>query len=267
MHVQKPVIEDAVGSGYFASLSEPMVAGRDFVDSDQRIQALQNSALPVVVVVNESAARSFFGNQNAIGKRLKDDEQSYEVVGVVRDLKNGFGPQQSAVYMPLTARNFARPPAGGMTVMVRSDSGSDTLKSIGDEITSVAPDLTIFHEQTLSQYLDDSRSDLRYALRTYGGIGVFGLVLAAIGLSGVTAYSVAQRRKEIGIRTAVGASKGRILRLVMREAASLAIVGTLLGFLGAFALVKYFPRWPAFLWKHSESALMIPGFWSARRRC
>jgi predicted permease len=237
-HVQKPVIENPVGSGYFASLSEPMVAGRDFVDSDQRTpaEALRNSALPVVL--NESAARSFFGNENAIGKRLKDDEQTYEVVGVVRDLKNGFGPQQSAVYMPLTARNFARPLAGGMTVMVRSDSGSDTLKSVQDEIASVAPNLTIFHEQTLGQYLDDSRSDLRYALRTYGGIGVFGLVLAAIGLSGVTAYSVAQRRKEIGIRTAVGASRGRILRLVMREATSLAIVGTLLGLLGAFVLVK-----------------------------
>jgi ABC-type antimicrobial peptide transport system permease subunit len=106
------------------------------------------------------------------------------------------------------------------------------------EVASIDPNLTIFNAQTLSQYLDYSRSEMRYAVRTYGGIGLFGLVLAAIGLAGITAYAVAQRRKEIGIRTAVGASKAQVLRLVLREGMALVIVGTLLGFLGAVALTK-----------------------------
>jgi len=79
---------------------------------------------------------------------------------------------------------------------------------------------------------------LRLAVRTYGGIGAFGLVLAAIGLAGVTAYAVAQRRKEIGIRTALGASKAQVLRLALREGAAVVSAGTILGFLGAIAMAK-----------------------------
>jgi ABC-type antimicrobial peptide transport system permease subunit len=79
---------------------------------------------------------------------------------------------------------------------------------------------------------------MRFAAQTYGGIGVFGLILAAIGLAGVTAYAVAQRRKEIAIRTALGASKAQVLRLVLREGATLVTVGSVLGFLGAIGIAK-----------------------------
>jgi predicted permease len=237
-HVQKQAVEETVGAGYFAALSESMLAGSEFVDLDQRTHAgaLRNSSLPVVL--NESAARGFFGKQNAIGRRLRDDRRSYEVIGVVRDLKNGIGVWQSVIYLPLTTRDFLRPPAGGLTIMVRSDGGADPRNVVQREVTSIDPNLTLFNAQNLSQFLDYSQSDLRFALRTYGSIGVFGLVLAAIGLAGVTAYAVAQRRKEIGIRTAVGASKGQVLRLVLREGTALTFVGTVLGFLGAFAMVK-----------------------------
>jgi ABC-type antimicrobial peptide transport system permease subunit len=189
-------------------------------------------------VLNESAAHKFFGNGNVIGDRLKDDKQSYEVVGVVHDLRNGNAISQSVIYLPLTGRDFARPPAGGMTIMVRSDAGTDALTGIRNEIASIDPNLTIFNVQTLTEYLDFSRSDMRFAVRVYGGIGVFGLVLAAIGLAGVTAYAVAQRRKEIGIRTALGASQAQVLRLVLREGTALISVGTVLGFLGAILMAR-----------------------------
>jgi putative ABC transport system permease protein len=98
--------------------------------------------------------------------------------------------------------------------------------------------VNIFNEQTLGAYLERGRSSLQFSLQSYGAIGLFGLVLAAIGLAGVTAYAVAQRRKEIAIRTALGASRAQVLRLVLREGASLVCAGTVLGFLGAMAMAK-----------------------------
>jgi ABC-type antimicrobial peptide transport system permease subunit len=125
-----------------------------------------------------------------------------------------------------------------MTILVRSDAGTDALSGIRNQIALTDPNLNIFNTQTLGAYLDRSRSALRFSVQTYAGIGVFGLALAAIGLAGVTAYAVAQRRKEIAIRTALGASKGQVLRLVLREGTALVSAGTVLGFLGAIALAR-----------------------------
>jgi len=238
--VQISAVEETVGAGYFAALSEPILTGREFMEFDQRGQADGSKTLPAVL--NESAARGFFGNGNAIGELFRDDKQSYEVVGVVRDMRNDIGISRSVIYIPLTRRNFARPPADGMTIMARPDAGmdagTDALSGIRREIAHIDPDLAIFNVRTLSEYLDLCRSSTRFAVSTYGGIGVFGLVLAAIGLAGVTAYTVTQRRKEIGIRMALGARKGQALALVLREGAALVSVGTVLGFLGAFAVAK-----------------------------
>lgn len=123
-------------------------------------------------------------------------------------------------------------------MVVRSDAGGDALTSIRKEISFLDPNLNVFDLQTLSSYLDRSRAALRFSIQTYGGIGLFGLVLAAIGLAGVTAYAVAQRRKEIAIRTALGASKAQVLRLVLREGTALVGVGTVVGFLGAVAIAR-----------------------------
>jgi len=236
--IQKEVVRQTVGAGYFAALSEPILSGREFEEFDQRSKTNASNHTSLPIIINESAARGFFGVGTAIGQHLKDDKQSYEVVGVVRDLNIGFGTRQSVIYLPLTARDFARPPVGGMTVIARSDPGTDGLNGIRSEIASIDPNLTIVNAQTLTQYLDSSRANMRFAVRTYGGIGLFGMILSAIGLAGVTAYAVAQRRKEIGIRTAIGASKAQVLRLVLREGTTLVSVGTVLGFAGAVALTK-----------------------------
>jgi len=240
--IQQSVIEETVGAGYFAALSEPLLAGREFQERDERSQADGSEAfsLPAVlpVILNETAARGFFGSGNALGKRVRGDKQSYEVVGVVRNLKNGMGLSQSVVYLPLTPRDFRRPPADGITIMVRSDAGPRALGGLANEIASIDPHVNLVHAQTLRDYLDRSRSSTRFAVQTYGGIGVFGLVLAAIGLAGITAYAVAQRRKEMAIRSALGASRAQVLRLVLREGTALVSIGTVLGFLGAMAMAK-----------------------------
>lgn len=235
--VQKPVVRQTVGAGYFALLRQPILAGREFQDRDQRSPSDASNVLPALL--NESAARGFFGTGDAIGKRLRDDQRSYEVIGTVPDVNDVQGFSQSTIYLPLTPRNFSHPPAGGMTVLFQSDaSAADALNGIRSEFALLDPNLNVFNMQTLSAYLDRSRTALRFSVQTYGGIGLFGLVLAAIGLAGVTAYAVAQRRKEIAIRTAIGASRAQVLRLVLREGTALVTVGTLFGFLGAIALAR-----------------------------
>jgi len=234
--VVQPSLEEKVGAGYFAAIDEPVLAGREFAEADQRAHADAANALPAVL--NEKAARGFFGNASALGKRVRDDEQAYEVVGVVRDLKDVDGLSQPILYLPLTARDFARPPAGGITVIVRGDAGVDALKEIESEIALIDPNLNVFHAQTFVAYLARSRAALEFSVQSYGAIGLFGLVLAGIGLAGVTAYSVAQRRKEIGIRMALGARKRQVLGLVLREGTALVAVGTVIGFLGAVGLAR-----------------------------
>jgi len=125
-----------------------------------------------------------------------------------------------------------------MTIMVRSGAGVEALNGIRREIAQIDPDLAIFNVRTLGEYLNMSKTYIRLALNMYGGIGVFGLALSAIGLAGVTAYAVARRRKEIGIRMALGARKSQVLGLVMSEGAAMVAAGTALGILGAFAMSK-----------------------------
>ncbi len=238
----KSVGQDKIGAGYFAALDEPVLRGREFEIRDQRVADSNgpNAGVAMPVILNQTAAQGLFPKSNPIGQRITQDNQSYEVIGVVRDLRSGIatGDSPSVMYLPLTRHDFASPPPGGMTVMVRSDAGMDALAGIRHEIAAIDPNLAVFDVRTLEDYLDISKSYLRIATTVYGSIGVFGLILAAIGLAGVTAYAVARRRKEIGIRMALGAKKSQVLRLVLREGIVLVIVGTIFGFLGATAMSK-----------------------------
>jgi hypothetical protein len=240
--IQRSAIEETVGAGYFATLNEPMLAGREFEERDQLNEGdgskPESGAAALPAIMNASAARRFFGGGNAIGKRVRDDRRSYEVIGVVADLKDRSGISQSLFYVPMTTRNFARPPAGGISIIVRSDAGMDALNGVRSVIAAIDPNLTLINVETFGEYVERSRYLMWSALRTYGGIGMFGLVLSAIGLAGVTAYSVAQRHREIGIRMALGARRGQVLRLVLREGTALIAIGTILGLLGTFALAK-----------------------------
>jgi predicted permease len=233
--------KQSVGAEYFAALNEKMLAGREFDDRDQRTDASSATILPVIL--NQTAAQGIFGNQSAIGQRITQRPQNYEVVGVVRDLK---GPSimpssQAAIYTPITRRTLAHPPAGGLVLMIRSSTsgtGLDAVEGVRHEIAAIDPNITIFNIRTLSESLDSLNAYIRLGTVFYGGLGVFGLILASIGLAGVTAYAVSQRRKEIGIRMALGARKSQVLGLVLREGTGLVIAGSVLGFAGAMILAR-----------------------------
>ncbi len=238
------VAEETIGPNYFAALSERVLDGREFDMRDQRMDRAKTQFLPVVI--NQTAAKAFFGARDPIGRRILDAAKTYEVAGVVKDLSaplSQAGPGQAlgtvpVIYLPLTKEDFARPPMSGMIVMVRSDHGADTLEAVRKELAAIDPNLAVFNVHTLAGQVGYTLAYLRISQFVYGGIGAFGMVLAAIGLAGVTAYSVVRRRKEIGIRMALGARKGQVMRLVLREGGSLVMTGAILGWLGAMAFSR-----------------------------
>ncbi len=228
----------AVGAGYFAALGVNVLHGREFTDQDERAGSANQTNMRAIL--NEPAARALFGKLDPIGRRFEGADQSYEIIGVVPELRSGFSMngETPVIYVPMTRAAFAHPQTGGTTVVIRAISGPDALAGIRREIAAIDPNLSVFDVQPLRQQLDQMDAFVRVGAGIYGSLGVFGLILASIGLAGVTSYSVARRRKEIGIRVALGARAGQVLGLVLREGGGLILVGTAVGFAGAFAVSR-----------------------------
>jgi putative ABC transport system permease protein len=232
--IVKPAVEEMVGANYFATLGVKMLAGREFTARDEESTP---GARPAVI--NARAAEAMFGAANPIGRHIEHENETYEVVGIAPELRGDtFGVKPSPeVWVPLTAGSYARPPLGGVTLMIRASSaGGAAVSEVREQIAALDPKLTVFQVRTMQEGLDRVNDVMRSSSFVYGGFGVFGLILASVGLAGVTAYSVAQRRKEIGIRMALGARQGQVLRLVMKEGAALVMVGWALGFAGAWVI-------------------------------
>ncbi len=231
----KTAHKEIVGANYFTTLHVKPAAGREFLTRDE--EALLNAAQPAVLSV--VAAEAMFGSSDPIGRRIVWENQAFDVVGIVPDLTgSAFNVKpEPTVFVPLSKRAYARPPEGGMTLIVRAGP-SVSFDAIRREVAAIDPNLTVFNTRTMAEFLEQSNGPIRWTSFVYGGFGVFGLILASVGLAGVTAYSVAQRRKEIGIRMALGARQGQMLRLVMKEGAALVTIGSMIGFLGAWAIGK-----------------------------
>jgi predicted permease len=220
---------ERIGANYFATLGVPMLGGREFDRRDREQD--------VPAILNQTAARALFGDENPVGRRIRDKDLNYTVVGLARDMRAGYlRPKAVAtVFLPLTAEWLGKSAAQRVTVLVRG-----TLAAARDQLASMHPDLTVFDVHTMQEDLDRTNSLAQWESAIFVILGFFALLLALIGLGGVTAYAVVRRRKEIGIRMALGARARQVQGLVLREGTALVAVGSVLGISGTFALVRVF---------------------------
>ena len=251
--VQLAVVRQRIGADYFATLGVPLERGREF--SRQDLRGL-SAASGQPALINQSCARELFGAGDPIGRRIRDLKTGtdYTVAGVTRDLKAGFFSSKpvSTVFVPLVldvqasaasdafaALNMGSAAAApGATIIVRGPAGARAIPAVRAELAAIDPTLTVFNMRTMTEQLNQMNSMIQIGSTFYAGVGLFGLILACVGLAGITAYAVARRTREIGIRMALGASSGQTLRLVMREGAVLVLAGTGLGMAGAFAVSR-----------------------------
>jgi len=243
---------ERVGSGFFDTLGIPILRGRGFRKSDERDDAR-------VTIVNESMARQIWPGEDPVGKKFQLEEQVYEVVGLARDTRSSLilSMAMSGAYLPSVPGQFLRPSPDGVKVIFRTEPGTSP-ELVRKRITSIDPQLSVFHIQSMRDVMDRALGVVRITTATYSGIGLFGLLLSAAGLAGITAYAVTQRRKEIGIRIALGAQRHDVLGLVMREGAWMVAVGTMFGLAGAMGLAQLLKGYLSLLARVTNTTMTDP---------
>src|SRR5277367_2460920 len=223
-----------ISAAFTTAMGIPLLRGRAFTDAD-------NETAPDVALINSTMARRFFTDGDAIGKRFiwghpGEGEKWITIVGVVADTKL-YGldnPARLEVYYPYRQR-----PNSDMSLVVRSAVDPSSLTaSIRAAVATIDKDQPIFDVHTMQQFVDDSMSTRRLTLVLLGIFSALALILAAIGIYGVMAYTVALRTQEIGIRIALGAQRQDVLRLILGQGARIAFFGVAIGLTVAAALAR-----------------------------
>ena len=224
------IIIEAISPSWFHTMRAPLKAGRDFTDAD-------SGQSPKVVIINEAMARRYWPNENPVGKHIAVGRQSpAEIIGVAADLKNnGLAVDaQPQLYLP-----FRQLPWGNMNLLVRTNvEPHSIISAIRGQISAVDPDQPVTGVQTIDELLDGSRAQPRFTMFLLGIFSATALALAMIGIYGVLAYSVAQRRQELGIRLALGADRPDIMRMVVRHGLELTLGGISIGLIAAWAATR-----------------------------
>jgi putative ABC transport system permease protein len=217
---------------YFQTMGIRLQRGRAFDDRDI-------ASGPTVIVVNETFARRFFGNNDPVGARVKqgwpEDKAPWrQIVGVVNDVRVAGlqGDPTLQVYMPV--RQVSQ---SGGSFVVRADGNVTALgRSMEAAVHEIDPNLPVFNVQTMNQVIDAGIGNERLTMVLMMGFAALALLMAAIGVFGVTAYSVAQRTHELGVRMALGAQPSTVLSLVLRQEMGACLIGIAAGIVGAMLL-------------------------------
>jgi predicted permease len=220
-----------VSPGYFGTVGIALMRGRDFTTADAQ-------DTPLVVIINQTMAETFFPDGDAIGRRFRffGDTADTTIVGIARDAKyNGLAEEaQPFAYLPI--RQIYD---GGANLLVRSEAGGTAL---ADEVRAIVrevdPRLTLLDLATLRNQVDQALAPQRVMATLLAVFGALALALAAVGLYGVASYSVTQRTREIGIRMALGASRQRVMLMVLLQGLALVAAGAVIGAVIALVLAR-----------------------------
>jgi predicted permease len=224
---------NALSPGYFETMKIPFIEGRDFTAMDIKEDS-------TVAIVNRRFAEHFFPGRSAVGKRLGQgtgpkSKLTIEIIGVVADSLYE-GPREGVrrqVFVP----NWGK---GSTAFYVRAQTGSASVFNIvRDQVRQLDSSLPVYEMKTLEAQLDQTLLTDRLIAMLSAGFGLLATLLASIGLYGVMAFVVARRRKELGIRLALGAQPGIVIWLVMREVLLLLTIGLAIGIPAAMALGRF----------------------------
>jgi putative ABC transport system permease protein len=220
-----PLIKETVSPGFFQALSVPLLKGRFFAEQEGR--AAQ------VVIINETLARRFFPGEDPLGQRLQANGTWQVIVGVVGDMHRQTLEKQpvSEIYLP---------GAGGhMDVVVRVQSDPlQFVAAVREAVRSVEQTATVHSVTTVEQRLEELGAERRFQTWLLSLFAALALGLAAIGIYGVMSYSVAERTREIGVRVALGAQMRDVLKLIVGQGMTLALMGVALGLAASFGLTR-----------------------------
>ncbi|MGC1461507.1 MAG: ABC transporter permease [Terracidiphilus sp.] len=215
---------------YFKAMGISLVRGRFF-------EARDSDTAPQVAIIDENLAQRYWPNQDPIGKRLHKIGLPWStVVGVVHDVRNHTLETRSRVevYWPLN-----QSPTSGMTLAVLTSGNPMNLApTIQRDVSGIDPDLPVYRVRTMTEVMGDSLERRRLALILLAVFAGLALVLAAVGIYGVMSYGVGQRQREIGLRMALGANRGQVMRMVIQDGMSIIAIGLALGVILALSLTR-----------------------------
>ena len=217
--------------GYFNAMTIPLLRGRDFTDAD-------GPPAPPVMIISQATAKRFWGDADPIGRalhRAADPKTSFTVIGVAGDVRNtALNHESPMLYYPMSFRVWPL-----MDVVVRTEGAPQALlPAIRQKVHEIDADLALANTRTMDEWVANSAAQPRLNAFLLGAFSAVALLIAAIGIYGVLAYSVTQRTREIGLRMALGAQPGGVLRLIVGEGMQIALIGVCAGLLGGVALAR-----------------------------